>query len=66
MQITIQYMRLCKIIPDLTFAESEAIYTYWRGYYDDPIKYANLKDLVIDWLRNGEGKKIVHDYEREG
>lgn len=63
MQFTIEYMRLQKIIPNLTFGESEAICYYWRVYWENPVKYAWLKETIVEWLRNGDGKAIAKRYD---
>lgn len=59
-----EYWNLQKIIPDLTRAESETLRYYWRVYWENPAKYAKLKQSVIEWLRNGEGKVIVEKREK--
>lgn len=59
MSLSPEYQVLKRIIPDLTWEESGTIRNYWRVYWENPEKYSWLKDNVIEWLRNGEGKEKV-------
>ena len=63
MTISPEYRNLQAIIPDLTRAESEAIRYYWRVFWEKPFKYEWLKENILEWLRNGEGKSIAKGYE---
>lgn len=52
------------IIPDINWGECQALERYWGVYYYNPKKYKWLKPVVIDWLRNGDGKEVAEKYNK--
>lgn len=48
-------------------AEVRAISSWWRVYFENPEKYkdSELERIILDWLRNGDGKEIVEAYEED-
>lgn len=58
MQFTYQ-MKVLEEEYGLNWGETEAIRQYWRIFYDNPTKYkgTELEKMVLDWIKNGEGKQ---------
>lgn len=60
MQFTYEFYILQKMYK-LNWGETEAIRQYWRIFYDNPEKYkgTELEKMVLDWVKNGEGKQVA-------
>lgn len=58
MQFTYQ-MSVLREMYGLNWGEIEAIRQYWFIFYENPNKYkgTELENMVLDWVKNGEGKQ---------